>query len=582
MLATTIPSLKTVSPMDEITPKRFNAAGPCDPTRDYALPILPRLDAMGMIDGGYYFVLRAPPHSGKTAYLNALRDKIISDGNYYALLCSLKDLDGISDVETATAGVVSQINDSLRISQVKKLVKLSRPNDLPPQYHFSFRIRSILNYICLNLDKDLVIFFDDADRLAPEPLISFLGQIRQGHNIKNSATSQFPRSLALVGARDVRDYLSQVRPRPESKLLASPFDFIKGALSLRNFTKDEMRDLFAQGAAEAGPVFSPSAIERAWVWSEGQPFLSNALASEIAQSSPAGDYSKAVTGKRVDRAAQATLGRREPRFDWLRKRIQEPKTRRIMEAILVGDKDFPPGVSSLDIQYALDLGLLREDISGAYRPANLFYQEIIVWALTFRIQNAIEDDPPDMGGRSWAREKSLDMSALLLCFQAFWRERREILVADCLGDDLGLIGADQVARFRSLMDHNANRILSAKSQNRLCALANAALAHLALIAFARAVLQGDAFRIQTEFALGRQSAALRVSYKGRLYPLEITVKGEQAREIGPRRLLDFMDNHVASEGWLIVFDEDPRKTWDQKLTWETIARDGRTTRVVGC
>jgi hypothetical protein len=34
------------------------------------------------------------------------------------------------------------------------------------------------------------------------------------------------------------------------------------------------------------------------------------------------------------------------------------------------------------------------------------------------------------------------------------------------------------------------------------------------------------------------------------------------------------DKQRASEGWLVVFDEDARKPWDQKLTLEALNATG--------
>jgi hypothetical protein len=220
----------------------FNTNGTCDPSEHYMLPALPRIGGVdGLIEKKLYFVLHAPRQSGKTTYLKALRDKINGDGKYYALYCSLEALDDVTDVETALASIVDLVNSSLRRSMVDNLVKLSFDSDPLPKSGFFVKIYNLLNYISVNLDKDLVIFFDEADCLAPEPLVPFLRQIRQGYNERDSASSRFPRSLALVGMRDIRDYIAQVRPDSESRGLASPFNIKKESLTLKNFTRDEIR-----------------------------------------------------------------------------------------------------------------------------------------------------------------------------------------------------------------------------------------------------------------------------------------------------------------------------------------------------
>ncbi|MDR1607464.1 MAG: ATP-binding protein, partial [Deltaproteobacteria bacterium] len=73
--------------------KTFNTTGPCVPSEHYMLPVLPRQsDVDEMIEGKYYFILHAPRQSGKTTYLFDIVDKINNEGQYYALYCSLEDL----------------------------------------------------------------------------------------------------------------------------------------------------------------------------------------------------------------------------------------------------------------------------------------------------------------------------------------------------------------------------------------------------------------------------------------------------------------------------------------------------------
>jgi hypothetical protein len=101
------------------------------------------------------------------------------------------------------------------------------------------KVRNMLNDICSSLDRELVVFFDEADCFHEAPLITFLTQIRDGYlSRRKSKDSVFPRSMALVGMRDVRDYLYWVRPDAQAAGLASPFNVKKKSLSLANFTKD--------------------------------------------------------------------------------------------------------------------------------------------------------------------------------------------------------------------------------------------------------------------------------------------------------------------------------------------------------
>ncbi|MDR1608078.1 MAG: AAA-like domain-containing protein, partial [Deltaproteobacteria bacterium] len=210
--------------------KTFNTAGPCVPSKHYMLPVLPRQeDVDEMIQGGYYFVLHAPRQSGKTTYLLDIVNKINNEGQYYALYCSLEALDKLYERKPAIDEILNQIFISLRSSNIKNYGRLLSKFKPPIGFSVTTNIKLFLNYLCEKLNKELIIFFDEADCLTEEPLVTFLRQIRQGYNTRSSLNSKFPRSLALVGIRDIRDYLTQIRPEEASRGLASPFNIKKEA-----------------------------------------------------------------------------------------------------------------------------------------------------------------------------------------------------------------------------------------------------------------------------------------------------------------------------------------------------------------
>ncbi|MDR1110675.1 MAG: AAA-like domain-containing protein [Deltaproteobacteria bacterium] len=561
--------------------RRFNTVGVCDPLKHFMLPALPRLDVTDMVEGEFYFVIHAPRQSGKTTYLTALRDKINEDGKYYALYCSLEALDDVTDVETAMTSILNQINLSLKRSEIDAFVRISFPDDSLPQSDFSIKINKMLNYISVNIDKDLVVFFDEADCLAPGPLVPFLRQIRQGYNERNPSAAKFPRSLSLIGMRDIRDYIAQVSPDSESRGLASPFNIKKESLTLNNFTRDEILALYGQHTAETGQAFEPAAIDRAWHWTEGQPWLVNALADEAIVRQLGSDCSRTVSGSVIDLAAHDLILRNDTHFDSLRARLDEPRVRRVMEAVLIGAGSYPAELSGDDRQYAIDLGLLKKGQDGRLgdRPANPIYQEVILRLLTTGLDTGL----PDGFGRKWMDEAGLDMDGLLKDFQVYWREN-STLMANKYAKKSSLVTSIGKALEKAdvTVDNNAIwRDLFDDIKKTLTDQANEALAHLVLYAFLQSVLNGGA-DIKMEYALGRTRVDICVTYKGRRYPVEVKIKGVKTRAESIKQLSGYVDKCWASEGWLVVFDKDFGKPWDRKLSWETMGHEDKTIHVVGC
>jgi hypothetical protein len=52
--------------------------------------------------------------------------------------------------------------------------------------------------------------------------------------------------------RNIRDYKAQIRPNSESPGSASPFNIVTKSLTLQNFTKDEIIQLYMQHTGETG------------------------------------------------------------------------------------------------------------------------------------------------------------------------------------------------------------------------------------------------------------------------------------------------------------------------------------------
>jgi hypothetical protein len=551
------------------------------------LPVLPRIpDVSDMIDGKFYFILHAPRQSGKTTFMQTLTNKINTDGNYYALNCSLASLKGVSDKSEAINTLADLLNDSVLVSEQTSLKKLAFPDDAIPHSGPAVKIKKFLRHLSVNLDKDLVVFFDEADCLTGPALVTFLAQIRDGYLERHlSAKTKFPSSLALVGMRDIRDYLVQVRPEEQTASLASPFNIKKESFTLANFTQDEIKYLYTQHTAASGQVFSDGAIEQAWLWTQGQPWLVNALASEAVVKHLKNDYTKTVSGEIIDQAARSIIVRNDNHFDSLRERLKEPRVRRVMEAVVAGAEDFPIGVSEDDKRYAVDLGLLKVEAGRngfeVYRPANPIYQETIARGLASLIKLKPSDK---LEKNRWMDGTDLDMNGLMEEFQAYWRQNSEFFTKKneiVSSIEYSISNAIQQYVNTDKLDLINKNVVNT-IRNNLIELTNEALPHLVLYAFLQRVLNGGADFIQREYALGLRRADICISYKKRFYPLEIKVKDVKSQAVKLKQLYSYMDKCNASEGWLLAVDRDVSKSWDQKISKEIKRYRGKTVYIYGC
>ncbi|KAA6309439.1 hypothetical protein EZS27_039068, partial [termite gut metagenome] len=255
----------------------FNVAGPCNEADHYMIEASSRLVGINdLIDQKQYFVIHAPRQSGKTTLLLDLTNRINHEGKYYALYCSLEAAQGVIDPEKGIPAVVKGLKSALRYSAISGANEFAINADYSD---YTNVLKNELTSFCISLDKPLITFFDEADCLSEGTLISFLRQLRNGYNTRS--LDPFVHSVALVGMRNIRDFKVKIRPDSDTWGSASPFNIVTEALTLHNFTKEEITTLYGQHTTETGQIVEPDAVELVYRQSQGQPWLVNAIAREV-------------------------------------------------------------------------------------------------------------------------------------------------------------------------------------------------------------------------------------------------------------------------------------------------------------
>ncbi len=257
--------------------KKFNTTGPCFPDEHYMLPALDRIPGIReLVAGGNYFVIHAPRQTGKTTALKALVSEINAKGDMFAMYCSLETIQKLMTVpEVAMREIRHLVLRSAR--NIRGLEHLSADiGELKSATGISTAVADAMQALCSKSGKPIVVFFDEVDCLVGDVLVSFLRQLRDGYVNRDEAP--FPKSVALVGMLDVRDYKAQIRPDGSSLGEISPFNIIAEDLLIPNFTESDISTLYAQHTAQTGQKFADGVVEDVWRLTRGQPWLVNAIA----------------------------------------------------------------------------------------------------------------------------------------------------------------------------------------------------------------------------------------------------------------------------------------------------------------
>jgi hypothetical protein len=344
--------------------------------------------------------------------------------------------------------------------------------------------------------------------------------------------------------RDIRDYIASEHPGASGEHLASPFNIVAERMTLKNFTAEETGRLYRQHTEATGQVFEDAAVERAWHWSEGQPWLVNALARQIVEARLKNDYSPRVTASLVDEAAESLIQRRDTHIDSLSERLREPRVKSIMERVLAGTlADASP--DNDDSRYCRDLGLLALTDEKLLRPSNQLYKEVIIRTLTDQVDKFVPVTPYKI----WTDGKHLLLNDLLKEFQIFWRK--------CM---------DARAKRLSLLE-----VIQYDEANHV----------IILFSFLQRALNGGA-AIYHEFAEGRGAVDLCAIYIGKEYLVEVKLEGAEPLEDSLAQLSGYLDAAGEKEGWLVIFDKDQSKLFENKFYIKTKLFNNKIIYIFGC
>ena len=392
-------------------PRFFNTAGPCVAARNYMLPATARLHGvMQFIEREQYFVLHAPRQSGKTTALLGLAEELRATGHYAAVYATCE--------AGAVYGDEPEVADRIVAANVLDSARRQLPAEVQPaaelQGHPGDVLRQTLAAWAAASPLPVVLLLDEIDALQDRALVSVLRQLRAGFP---SRPKDFPSSLVLCGLRDVRDYKVAAGGSPHLGT-ASPFNIKVESLTLDNFTRAEVAELYGQHTADTGQAFSQDASDLAFSLTAGQPWLVNALAREVVDKLRVKGI---IAPEHVAEAKERLILSRATHLDSLADKLREPRVRRVIAPILAGDM-LDPALPTDDIDYCADLGLIARARGRPVAIANPIYREVLPRELTVTTQQTI----PDLPRFRWARpDGGLDLDGLLDAFIAFWRENGE-------------------------------------------------------------------------------------------------------------------------------------------------------------
>jgi hypothetical protein len=503
----------------------FNTTGPCNPWDHYMLPPEERLVGAQLhryIRDKLYWVLHAPRQTGKTTFLQSWMRQINAGSEAIACYVSVESCQGIEEPERSMPAICT----AMREYALGSNIAVPEIENVSPVMMLSVMLG---NWAKMTAPKALIVLFDEVDVLGGQSLVSFLRQLRGG--FAERGIGKFPVSIALVGMRDLKDYITMAKGGVPVNP-GSPFNIKADSALLHNFSEIDVERLFAQRTQETGQTITKDAVKYVWEQSRGQPWIVNSLFQRATMRILSEDCYDTVGLEHIRQAREEMILARETHLDSLAYRLEDPGIRKVMETLITGETD-PNFTGTEAFRICLDLGLVAVE-RGTPGVANPIYREVLARHITYGAQLAM----PEPEWRWKKADGCLDMDELMREFQKFWRKNSEV--------------------WEQKMNYPE------------------AFPHLLLMAFLQRVLNGGG-HIDREYAAGRGRMDLAVEYNGQTHIIEIKLVRayntyEEVREEGKEQIARYRDTiDKAAPAYLVIFDRRPgskKKSWDERLSWK--------------
>ena len=406
--------------------KHFNTAGPVNQPDAYKIDPLTRWDTeeiINLIKEKKYFILHAPRQTGKTSCLLALRDYLNNEGQYFAIYVNF-EVGQVwrHNIKKATDEFVQEI-----LSRSHDILK----DDFPIEESIMFYktratengLSDMLRYLSKLIKKPIVMFIDEIDSLIGDTLLSVLRQLRAGYDKR---PDNFPSTIILCGVRDIKDYRIHTSNQ-EIITGGSAFNIKTESLRLGNFSKEEVIELYNQHTTETGQKFAEECFDLVMKYTDGQPWLVNALAREVTYEMKENrDRSIVITTEKLEMAKERLILERQTHLDQLAFRLNEERVRNVILPMVLGYDAQP---KEDDAQYCIDLGLIKKTKTGL-EIANGIYKEVIPRTLTEDTQSTL----PRRFDPDWINEDdTINIYELLRQFKEFWNENSSIWASSIAG-----------------------------------------------------------------------------------------------------------------------------------------------------
>jgi hypothetical protein len=513
--------------------KEFNVTGVCIPSRHYMVDVSEKLKAiMNLMERGKYFTINRPRQYGKTTTLQMIAKRLRATGEYLVFSLSFARVgDAMFEDEFTFSPNFIDILAGFSENQAPELkdwLEAAAPKTLNLKL-----LDKAITDLCLQTDKKVVVLIDEVDKSSNNQLfVSFLAMLRDKYLVRDE-TKTF-HSVVLAGVHDVKSLKLKLRPDAEKKF-NSPWNIAVDFKVDMNFNPTEIASMLKEYVADKGVDMDIEQLSnRLFFYTSGYPYLVSKLCMIVDEDIlPKKDTQ---TWTELDLANAVQLLLREPdnvNFTNLFINLEHnPDLYSLVTQLIFDNAEIEFDHSVPAVHLGILYGLFDENEKHKLKIHNRIYRERIANYMIVKLQIENQNRTQfnlsqyNFRGQFVGADNSLDMAQVLVKFQSFMREHNSAKNRDFLEKD----------------------------------------GRLLFMSFMRPIINGSGYDFKEPQISDEQRLDVVITFYQYRYLAELKIwHGEVAHQKGLVQLSDYMDNLGMTEGYLVIFNHNKKKTW--KTEW---------------
>lgn len=497
--------------------KKFNIAGVCYPHLHYMMDNSAKVGAvLALVEEGEYFTINRPRQYGKSTTLQFLEEALTASEGYQPIRLNFQGIDEQwhrSDSAFAKM-FVREMHKSLEAGTVSKVTDMNSLSDF-------------ITELVRQLPKKLVLIIDEVDASSNyAPFLNFLGMLRTKYLERFSPRHATFHSVVLAGVYDIKSLKYKLRD-PEAAQFNSPWNIAVDFKVEMAFNPREIAPMLEQYSQTEGVPMDIRAIaERLYYYTSGYPFLVTRLCKIIAEDMLPGRPEKSWSLSDVEEAVQWLLKEDNTNFDSLIKNLENhPDLYDLTREVILEGTVIPFSPDEPVMKLGRIYGVFKDN--GRLKIHNRIYEQRLYNYMTVKkLRMLLQSQASHFGDTQFInQDNALNLEGVLRKFQQFMKEQRS-------QKDLGFLEREW---------------------------------RLVFLSFLKPIINGKGYDFKEVEISEEKRLDVVVTFYQHKYIIELKLwRGPKQHEKGLDQLVDYLDIHGVEKGWLIIFDDRKKPSFEVK------------------